>query len=129
MDLFLALYIPKHLKYPHPTMIWWICVLISDVVILKQFYCELVFFFFDMSLIFPRNACFLCALCGNVTTFFFSAPKYTVQNQRQVCPSFIIVMIKNNLPHRSGAKITLCNVAMKCFPLSSHIFIGDYALT
>ena len=26
-------------------------------------------FFFDFSMIFPRNTCFLCALCGNVTAF------------------------------------------------------------
>ena len=32
-------------------------------------------------------------------------------------------MIENNLPHKSGAKSTLFNVAMKGFPLSSHIFI------
>ena len=31
-------------------------------------------------MIFPRNACFLCALCGNINAFFFSAPNYTVQN-------------------------------------------------
>ena len=37
-------------------------------------------FFFYISLIFPRNACFFCVLCGNVTAFFFSATKYTVQN-------------------------------------------------
>ena len=46
-------------------------------------------FFFDISLIFPRNACFLCTLCGNVTAFFSFAPKYTVQNplwKRKVCP-------------------------------------------
>ena len=33
------------------------------------------FFVFDISLIFPKNSCFLCALCGNVTAFFFLAPK------------------------------------------------------
>ena len=47
------------------------------------------FFFFDFSMIFPRNACFLCALCGNVTESFFFDPKNTVQKtlwKRQVCP-------------------------------------------
>ena len=34
-------------------------------------------FFFDFSLIFPRNACFLCALYGKVTALFSFAPKYT----------------------------------------------------
>ena len=84
------------------------------------------FFFFDFSMIFPRNACFLCALCGNVTEFFSFSTNYTVQNpiwKIQVCPEFINVMIKNNLSHKSGAKCTLCNVAMKLFPLSLHICI------
>ena len=43
--------------------------------------------------------------------------------KRQVCPEFINVIIENNLWHKSGAKSTLCNVAMKDFPLSSHICI------
>ena len=126
LDLFLALYITKHLQYPQQNIIWWICVLISDVVILKQFSFLLEFFFFDISLIFPRNACFLCALCGNATAFFFSAPKYTVKNplwKIQLCPEFINVMIENNQSHKSGAKSTLYNVAMKGFPLSLHICI------
>ena len=82
--------------------------------------------FFDFSMIFPRNTCFLCALCGYVTAFFFSAPKYTVQTpwrKIQVCPAFINVMIENNLSHNSGAKSTLYNVAIKVFPLLSHICI------
>ena len=77
-------------------------------------------------MIFPRNACFLCALCGNVTVFFSFAPKYTVKNpliKRQVCPEFINVMTKNNLSHKYGANSTLYNVAMNVFPLSSHICI------
>ena len=63
-------------------------------------------FFFDLFLIFPVKACFLCALCDNVTAFLLSAPKYTVQNplwKGQVCPEFINVTIKNNLLHTSGA--------------------------
>ena len=78
-------------------------------------------FFFDIFLIFPINACLICALCGNVTAFFFSAKKYTVQNylwKRQVN-----LMIEINLSHESGAKIMLYNVAMNVFPLSSHICI------
>ena len=38
------------------------------------------FFVFDISLIYPQNACFRCALCGNVTAFFSLDPKYTVKN-------------------------------------------------
>ena len=124
LDILLALHLPKHWKYPQLTMILWICVLISDVLIINQFSFLLVIFFFDFSLIFPRGAFLLCALCGKVTALFSLAPKYTVQNllsKRQVCPEFINVMIENNLSHKSGTKSTLCNVAMKDFPLSSHI--------
>ena len=34
-----------------------------------------ILFFFDVFLIFPAKACFLCSLCGNVTAFFFGAEK------------------------------------------------------
>ena len=83
-------------------------------------------FFFDISLIFPRTACLLCALCGKVTALLSFYPNYTVQNplwKREVRPEFINATIENNLSHKSGAKSTLCNVAMKGFMLSSHIFI------
>ena len=126
LDLFLDLHLPKHWQYPQLTMIWWICFLSYDVVILKQFSFLLVIFFFDFSMIFYRNECFLCLLCGNVTTLLSFAPSYTVQNilrKIQLCPEFINTMIKNNPLHRSGAKSTLCNVAMKVFPLSLHICI------
>ena len=65
---------------------------------------------------FPPSACFLCELRGNVTTLFSCATEYTVPNilwNKQVCPEFINVMIKNNLLHKSGAKSTLCNIVMK----------------
>ena len=67
-------------------------------------------------MIFSRNACILCAMCGKVTALFSFAPKYTVQNpfwKRKVCPEFINVIIENNLSHKSDAKSTLYNVAMK----------------
>ena len=49
--------------------------------VLEQFYfCLVIFFVFDNFLISPKNACFLCALCGNVTAFFSFSLKYTVQN-------------------------------------------------
>ena len=76
--------------------------------------------------IFNKNACFLCTLCGDVTTFFYFDPKYTIQNpsqNKQVCPKFINVIIENNLSHKSCAKSTLCNVAIKGCPLLSHTFI------
>ena len=37
LDLFLVLHLPKHWQYPQLTMIWWVCALISDVAIIKQF--------------------------------------------------------------------------------------------
>ena len=80
-------------------------------------------FFFDIFLIFHIKACFLCALCGNVTAFLLSDSKYTVQNplwKRQVCPAFINVMIENNLSHKFDANSTLYKVAMNVFPIKFH---------
>ena len=45
MDLLFALHLPKHWQYPQLTIIWWICALISDVEIIKQFSFLLVFYF------------------------------------------------------------------------------------
>ena len=78
-----------------------------------------------------KNTCFLCEVCARVTTFFLLLPNYTVQNpfwDKQVCYKFINVMIKNNPFHRSGSKITLCNVAMKVSILSLHIIIWNLNL-
>ena len=53
-------------------------------------------FFFEISILFSEKACFLTALCGNVTALSSFAPKYTVQNhlwKRHVCPEFINVMM------------------------------------
>ena len=80
LDIFLALHLPRHWQYMQLTMTWLICVIISDVTILKQFFIAGYLFFFDTSWIFPVKACFLCALCNNVTALSFYAPKYTVQN-------------------------------------------------
>ena len=44
-------------------------------------------------------------------------------SSQEVDPAFINVMIGNNLSHKSVAKSTLCNVAMKGFPLPWHICI------
>ena len=82
------------------------------------------FFEFSFSFLFTKNECVLCALCGIVTKIFFLSLKYTLQNylwNTQVCPKFIEVTTKNNLCHRSGAKSTLCNVAMKGYLLLSLI--------
>ena len=64
---------------------------------------------------------FTFVLCGKVTAFFSFAPKYTVQNpfwNKQVCPELNNIIIENKLPHKSGAKSTLCTVGMKRSPLS-----------
>ena len=61
----------------------------------------------------------MCALCGNVTAFFYFAPKYTVQKlfwNKQVFPESITVMIENKPSYKYGAKSTLCNFAMKGSP-------------
>ena len=84
------------------------------------------FLVIDISFISTQNACFLYALCGNLTAFLSFAPKYTVQNHlwnKQLCPKFINVMIENTLSHKYGAKDTLLTVAMKGSLLSSRIFI------
>ena len=41
----------------------------------------------------------------------------------QLCPESINAIMENNQSHKSGANSTLYNVAMKGFPLYSHIFI------
>ena len=54
------------------------------------------FFVFDISFISPKNACFRCVICGNVTTFLSFAPNYTMQHpwwNKQVCPKFITLLI------------------------------------
>ena len=45
---------------------------------------------------------------------------------KQVARKFINITIENNLSHRSGSKITLCNVAMKVYLLLSHIYIWTF---
>ena len=82
---------------------------------------------FDIEICFiiPKNVFFRCALCVKVTAFFSLSPNYIVQNpflNKQICPKFIYLIIENKLTHRSGAKITLCNVAIKLSLLLSHIF-------
>ena len=41
----------------------------------------------------------------------------------KVCPKYINLIMENNRSHMYGTNSTLYNVAMKGFPLSSHIFI------
>ena len=83
---------------------------------------------FDFTIIFTKNACFLCDLCGNVTAFYSLSLRKTTQNplwKRQVCIEFMSVIMENNLLHKSGANSTLYNAVMKGLPLVSHIFIWN----
>ena len=60
------------------------------------------FLVFEISFIYPKNACFLCAICGNVTESYSFSPKYILQNSlwnKQVCSKFINEIIENNLYH------------------------------
>ena len=50
-------------------------------------------------------------------------PFKTLCEKIQVCPAFINIIIENKQSHKSGAKATLYNVAMKVFLFILHIFI------
>ena len=85
-----------------------------------------IFFDFDIFFISPKNACFRCALYGEVTAIFSLFPKYTVQNHfwnKQVHTKLINTMVEKNLSHRSSLKSKLCNVAMRVSLLLPHNFI------
>ena len=73
------------------------------------FFLDGIFFVFDISFIFLKNACSPCVLCGNVTAFFSFAQEYTVKNplwNKQACTEFLNVIIEDNLSHKSDAKST-----------------------
>ena len=83
-------------------------------------------FDFDICFISPQKACLLCALCGKATTSSPCHQSKPVKNpflNKQVCTKFINLIIENNLSHRSGARSTSCNIAMKVSPLLSQFFI------
>ena len=84
---------------------------------------------FEFSFVYTKNACFCCALCGDVTTLSSLSPKKTVQNnlwKSQVCTEFISVIMENNQSHKSGANSMIYNIEMKGLSLSSSIFISTY---
>ena len=70
----------KHFKYLQPVVILWTCVLIFYATILKKFSLRGFFCDFYLSLIFTKNECFICALCGNFTAFCSLSPNKTVTN-------------------------------------------------
>ena len=84
-----------------------------------------IFFYdFDCFFIFTKNACFLCAMYGNVTVLCSLSLKKNAQNhlwKSQVCPKFNNIIIENSRSHKYGANSTLYNVSMKGFLLLSHI--------
>ena len=57
----------------------------------ENFFLGICFCDFDFSFVFTKNACFLCALCSNITTFCSLALNKTIQNylwKRQICTKF-----------------------------------------
>ena len=64
-------------------------------------------FFFDFSMISPRDSFFLCALCGNVTAFFSFALNYTVQRKNESLGEIMEKSKKNKLPARKKIYLEL----------------------
>ena len=92
----------------------------------ETFLLRICFCDFNFSFVLTKNACFICAMCGNVTALCSLSQNKNVQKslwKRQVCLEFINTIMENNQLHKSGANRTLYNVAMKGFTLSSHITI------
>ena len=87
------------------------------------FFWGILFCGFKFSFVFTKNACFFFAVCGNFATFCSLSLKKTVKTymKSQVCSEFIIIILENNRLHKSDDDITLYNVAMKGFTLSSCI--------
>ena len=117
----------KNLQYLKLVVTLWIYVFISDAIISKIL-CFPVFCLddFEFSFVLTIIACFLCAFYGNVTvvcSLSLKKPCKNIFENRRYVPIFFDVIMGNNLSHKSGANSTLYNVAMKCFPLSSHFFI------
>ena len=57
------------------------------------------------SFLFTKIACLLCTLCEKIANFLFLLLNYNVQKllwNKQVCPKWNNVKIKNNLSHISG---------------------------
>ena len=126
----LSQYHAKHLQYLQPVVNLWICILISDAIIPKKLsFKKFSFVNFDFSCVFAKNACFLCALCSNVTEFCSLLMKKTMQKplwKRQVCTKFINETIENTQSQKSSANRTFYNVAMRHFYLNfSCLFCCD----
>ena len=86
---------------------------------------------FGFSFVFTKNACFLCAMCGNTTAFYSISLEKIVQKtlwKIHLCCQFINLLMGNNWPHKSGTNSTLYNLAMKGFLFLSHIFIWTYSV-
>ena len=121
-----AKYIDKHLQYLQPVVTLWIFFLFSYSIILRKLFLEFAFADFDFSFIFTLNACFLCALYGNVTSLFSLLVKKTMQNTSwtsQVCTKFVNVIMENNWLPKSGATCTLYHVVITGFQFFQRIFL------
>ena len=125
LDLFLALHLPRDWQYLQLSMIWYICALISDASILKQFS-----FLLDFSLTSPYFFLKMRVFSVHYAVMLLYYPLLlrstlckTLCEKRHVCPALINVMMENNLSHKSGVNSTLYKVTTKVFPLSSHICI------
>ena len=93
----------------------------KEIFLLGICFCDL-----DFSLVCTKKSCFLCALCGNFTTFCLLSPKKTVQNtlwKRQVYNELVNVTMENNRLCKSITNRTLYNVSIQGFPLLSQIYV------
>ena len=93
----------------------------------ETFFLGICFCSFEFYFVFTKNACFCCELCINVTVFCLLSLNKTLKNplwKSQLRPKLINVTTQNNQLHKSGANSTLYNLAMKGFPLPSHILFG-----
>ena len=72
-----------------------------------------IFFYLYISFVSPKNTCFLCALCGGVTEFFFPLSKYTAQNHllnKEVYPKLINVIIEKPIAYIWSLKyVVICS--------------------
>ena len=120
-DQFLA----KFFQYLRPVGTLCTCVLISDKIIPEKFPFG-AFYFVTLTFHFYQKYIFLCGLWGNITALFSLELKKSVQKHSwkiQVCNKLISVIMENNQSHKSGANSMLYNLAIKGFPLSSHMFV------
>ena len=72
--------LPKYAVYLSRSDLKYLCIILRYNNSREIFLLGISFSFFHVSFIFTKNACFLCALCGNITVLCSLAPKETVKN-------------------------------------------------